>query len=69
VTVAGCIAGLWLSAAARRGLSGMLYGISFVDPVTVGGVVAVVLVMGIAASMWPAIRAARVDPVQVLRED
>jgi len=69
VTTAGCIAGVWLSAAAGRGLAGMLYGVSWIDPLTLAGVMAFVIGVGIVASVWPAVRAARVDPIQVLRED
>jgi len=69
VTLAGCVAGLWLSAAAGRGLSGMLYGVTAMDPSTFAIVLGVMIAIGALASVWPAARAARVDPIQVLREE
>ena len=69
VTIAGCTVGLWLSAALGRGLSGMLYGVTPLDPSTLATVLALMIAVGALASVWPAIRAARVDPVRALRED
>jgi putative ABC transport system permease protein len=69
VTIAGCVAGLWLSAAAGRGLSGMLYGVTALDPSTFAMVIGIMIAVGALASIWPAARAARVDPIQVLREE
>ena len=65
----GCIAGLLLASAMTRLLSGMLYGVSATDPAALGGVVAMVLVVTAAASLIPAIRAARLEPMRVLREE
>jgi ABC-type lipoprotein release transport system permease subunit len=58
-----------MGAAFARLLSGMLYGVSANDAVTVGGVLAVVLAVTVTASLIPALRAARVEPMQALRED
>ena len=69
VTIAGCVAGLWLSAAMGQGLAGMLYGVTPLDPLTLAAVLGLVIAIGALASAWPAVRAARVDPIQVLRED
>jgi ABC-type antimicrobial peptide transport system permease subunit len=38
------------------------------DPAVYGGVALVMIVVSVAASAWPASRAARVDPVDALRE-
>ena len=51
-----------------RLLSGMLYGVSSWDAATLGGVVGIVLAVSVLASLLPAIRAARLEPMQVLRE-
>jgi putative ABC transport system permease protein len=69
VTVLGCLAGACLAVAFARVLSGMLYGVTTTDPLTLSGVV--LLVVGVAgvASLFPALRAARVDPMQVLRDE
>jgi predicted permease len=64
-----CLAGLALSAALSRLLAGMLYGVSPHDPLTLAGVVLLVLVVGAAASLVPATRAALVQPMRVLREE
>ena len=69
VAVLGCVAGLLMAAGFARLLSGMLYGVSANDAVTVGGVLAIVLVVTVMASLIPAIRAARVEPMQALREE
>jgi putative ABC transport system permease protein len=68
VSVLGCVAGLALTAVFGRLLSGMLFGVSTWDGVTLGGVVAIVLTVSVLASLLPAIRAARLEPMQVLRE-
>ena len=69
ITVFGCLAGLALSLAADRLLAGMLYGISPLDPATYAGVLILILAVAAVASLLPAWRAARVEPVQVLREE
>ena len=46
---------------------GWLPGISATGPVMLGAVGAVVAVVGLAARLLPALRAARVDPVVALR--
>jgi putative ABC transport system permease protein len=69
VSLAGCVAGLAVAVAAGRALSGMIYGVSELDLPTFAGVVVLVIVTGALSSIWPAIRAARIEPTQVLRED
>jgi putative ABC transport system permease protein len=69
VSLLGCLAGAGLAVAFARMLSGMLYGVSPSDPLTLAAVIAVVLIVAAAASLIPAVRAARVEPMQVLREE
>ncbi len=69
VTVIGCVVGWALAFASTRLLSGMLYGVSPSDPLTLVSVVLVVLFVAAAASLFPAVRAARLDPMHVLREE
>ena len=69
VSLLGCLAGLCMAAAFARVLSGMLYGVSPTDSVTLSGVVLIVLAVAAAASLAPSIRAARLDPMRVLREE
>ena len=68
-TALGCAAGLLLAAVFARLLSGMLFGVSATDPTTLAGVLAIVLAVSAAASLIPAVRAARVEPMQALREE
>ena len=69
VTVLGCMAGLALATTFARMLSSMLYGVTATDAITLGGVVIIVLAVSVMASLLPAIRAARLDPMQALREE
>jgi putative ABC transport system permease protein len=65
----GCFVGLALAAAFARMLSSMLFGVSATDVVTLGTVVLIVLAVSFMASLAPAIRAARFEPMQALREE
>lgn len=69
VCAVGAAAGLALAAASSRLLAGMLYGVSPFDGITLAGVAALVFAVALAASLIPALRAARLDPVAVLREE
>jgi ABC-type antimicrobial peptide transport system permease subunit len=68
VTVA-CLSGLILAAAFTRLLSGMLFGVSPSDPVTVAGVLGAVLLVATVAALIPAARAALSQPAQALRTE
>jgi putative ABC transport system permease protein len=68
VALAGCACGMLLGFALSRFLKGMLYGISALDPVTYAGVVCLILCVATLASLLPALRAARLEPIRVLRE-
>ncbi len=65
----GCAAGLALAGAFTKVLAGMLFGVSPWDAITMTGVVTLVIVVSTVASLLPAARAARVDPMQVLRDE
>ena len=69
VTLAGCVAGLLLSVAAGHLIADMLYGISSLDGSTYVAVSVLILSVAAIASFLPAWRAARVEPVQILREE
>ena len=64
-----CVCGLVFSIAFSRVLSSMLYGVSASDPITLSGVTAIVLIVAAIASLVPAIRGARLDPMRVLRDE
>jgi putative ABC transport system permease protein len=65
----GSVAGLGLAIAFGRVLSGMLYGVSSTDTGTLSLVAALVLGVAAVASFVPALRAAGLEPMQVLREE
>jgi putative ABC transport system permease protein len=71
VVLAGAGVALGLAAAvpATRLVSGMLFGVRPLDPMTLAGVAALLLVVSVAACLRPAWRASRLDPVRILRED
>ena len=64
-----CACGLVLSITFARALSGMLYGVSPLDPATLSSVAGIVLVVTTLAALIPAARAAFVQPMRALRED
>jgi ABC-type antimicrobial peptide transport system permease subunit len=63
----GAAVGLALAFVATRPLGSMLYGVSVSDPLTFGGVALLLVGVGIAATLIPALRASRLDPVKALR--
>ncbi len=65
----GLLLGVLLSLALARLLQAYLSGISAYDPLVLAGVAIVLLVVALAACLWPALRAARVSPMQALRGD
>jgi hypothetical protein len=69
VSLLGSLGGPALAIAFARLRSGMLYGVSVSDPMTLGGVVVLVLAVSVVPSLLPEIRAARLEPMQVLREE
>jgi putative ABC transport system permease protein len=69
VSFLGCIAGLVLASASAHLLSGMLYGVTPSDTTTLTGVVLIVLAVAMIGSLLPAIRASRLQPMQVLRDE
>lgn len=69
LTALGLALGLAGAAVSTRLLASFLYGVTAGDPVTYAGTAAVFLAVAVAASYLPARRAARVDPIAVLREE
>ena len=65
----GALIGLAISFAATRGLSSFLFGVSAFDPVVFGGVTAALVGAAVIATLIPARRALRVDPLVALRND
>jgi ABC-type antimicrobial peptide transport system permease subunit len=69
VALLGTIAGLSAAFLTVRGLSAMLYSVAPTDPVVYVSVSAFLLCTTLLASLVPAWRAARMDPVRTLRAD
>ncbi len=63
----GVALGVVIALGLSRFIRGMLYGVEPTDPLTVGALAASMLAVAMAASLVPALRAMRVDPVRVLR--
>jgi putative ABC transport system permease protein len=67
VASVGIAIGLLAAFATTRVLQSLLFGVSPTDPVTLGGVTVVLVMLGALAAYAPARRATKVDPVEVLR--
>jgi putative ABC transport system permease protein len=66
--IIGLVAGLICAILTTRFISGMLYGLSPLDPVALCAAVAALLVAELTAVILPTRRAATLDPARVLRE-
>jgi putative ABC transport system permease protein len=69
LTGGGLAIGLVAALAATRLMKTLLYGVDAVDPATFAGVSALLGTIAVLACWIPARRAARVDPIVVLREE
>ena len=67
-TVAGLVIGVVLALMLTRALTALLHGVEPADPLTFGTVLAVTAAVALAATLWPARRAGRVNPMTVLHE-
>jgi putative ABC transport system permease protein len=61
--------GLLAALALSRQLESLLFGLTPRDPLAYAGAFVILLAAGLAASAVPALRAARLDPVEALRHD
>ena len=68
-TVIGVVLGLALAAALVRVMETLLFGVSQYDPGTFSMVALLMLAVGIFATLIPAYRATRVDPIVTLRSE
>jgi predicted permease len=69
LTALGLALGFAVSWASTRALKTALYGVSATDPRTFAAVAALLTLVALAACLIPARRAARLDPIVVLREE
>jgi hypothetical protein len=65
----GMVPGVLGGYAAGRGMSALLFGVSPADPATFAAGIGAVLLITLAGSLVPALRAVRVTPASVLRSD
>src|ERR1700760_2419463 len=69
MALTGVAVGLLATTLAARSLTNLLYGISALDPLTLGSASLVLIAIAFAACALPARRAARIDPMQALRTE
>jgi putative ABC transport system permease protein len=65
----GLLAGVLAAIAAAGLLQSVLYGVSAHDPTAIGTGIVVLTVVAFTACLFPAVRAARIDPTAVLRSE
>ena len=63
----GCVVGLTASWMASKQLASFLFGITPHDPLALGAAVVAIVLVAVTASVWPAVRATRIDPQFVIR--
>jgi predicted permease len=68
LTAAGLVSGALIAWSVTRAMSALLYGVDAGDPLTFGLVIGLLGIVALAACAVPAIRASRVDPMLVLRD-
>ncbi|MBI4904316.1 MAG: ABC transporter permease [Acidobacteria bacterium] len=69
LALSGIAAGLAIALAATPQLAPLLYRVSPADPVSIAGAALFLIVVAVIASLIPALRATRVDPMIVLRQE
>jgi predicted permease len=69
VAIAGTATGLMAALLASRMLQSFLYGTSTRDPWVFAGSIAALAIIASAASLLPALRAARIDPLAAIRSE
>ncbi len=67
LAIAGLMLGLGAAVALSRLMTSMLYHVSATDPATFGAISVVALAIALLASLIPALRAVRLDPIRALR--
>ena len=67
MAVVGAIGGLFAAWIFRRAVAQLVFGISPSDPVTFSLAAALLILFALAASLGPALKATRIDPMVALR--
>jgi ABC-type antimicrobial peptide transport system permease subunit len=66
---AGLLAGLAAALALTRLMETLLFDVRPNDPATLAGVAALIAAVAVAASLVPALRATRIDPIVALKDE
>ena len=69
LVVPGVLIGVLLAIGLAHSVTSMLYGVSPYDPLTLAGTTLALLAVALVASIFPARRAMRVDPLIALRQE
>jgi len=69
LVLAGLLIGVPIAALAAQGMTALLFGIDPLDPITFLGIPLILVGVTIAATMTPARRAARINPIDALHHD
>jgi putative ABC transport system permease protein len=69
LALSGIAAGLVLALAAAPQIAPLLYHVSPADPISIAGAALFLIVVAVIASLIPALRATRVDPILALQEE
>lgn len=69
VVAAGVLIGVGASLALGKLVATLLYGVTPRDPLVLGAAALALLVIGGVAALWPALRAAKTDPITALRAE
>ena len=69
LVAAGIVLGLIAALAASRLITGLLFEVAPIDPATLAAVAVILAAVALSATLLPALRASRVNPVVALREE
>jgi ABC-type antimicrobial peptide transport system permease subunit len=69
IALSGCVAGLIASLMASKLVASFLFGVTPRDPLAFGTAVVALLLVAVAASVLPAAKATRIDPVAAIRHE
>ena len=67
LVLAGILVGIPLALVCTRVLKSLLYGVAPSDPFTLAWTIAIFVAAGLAASLLPVLKAARIEPLEALR--
>ena len=68
LSLLGVMAGIAAATVMTRTLQNFVWGVSTLDPVTFGSVAVILIAVALVATLIPAVRAVRLNPVAALRD-